>query len=138
MAKMKRKEVVSYWINSSDRDYQVMIDLFEKGHYTWSLFIGHLVLEKLLKAVYSQKVTWNPPLIHDLLRLAEKSNLDLDESKKDILDTITTFNIQARYDDYKLEFHDKCTKTFSEMWISHITELRTWMKDNHLHPLETI
>jgi len=25
-------------------------DLFEKGHYTWALFVGHLVLEKLLKA----------------------------------------------------------------------------------------
>jgi hypothetical protein len=70
--------------------------------------------------------------------LAEKSNLDLDEGEKDILDTITTFNIQARYDDYKLEFHKKCTKDFSEKWIRHITELRTWMKDNHLNPLEAI
>jgi HEPN domain-containing protein len=79
---MKEKEVTSYWTKSSDRDYQVMIDLFEKGHYTWSLFIGHLVLEKLLKAIYSQKFAQNPPLIHDLLRLAEKSNLDLDEGGK--------------------------------------------------------
>jgi len=26
--------------------------LLEKGHYTWCLFVGHLILEKLLKAIY--------------------------------------------------------------------------------------
>lgn len=51
---MATNEMIAYWVTSSDRDYQVMIDLFQKGHYTWSLFIGHLVIEKLLKAVCSQ------------------------------------------------------------------------------------
>jgi len=40
-------------INGSQNHYfQAMIHLFEKGDNTWSLFIGHLVLEKLLKAWY--------------------------------------------------------------------------------------
>ena len=125
--------MILYWVSSSDRDYKVMLDLLEKGHYSWSLFIGHLVLEKLLKAVYSQKYTKNPPLIHDLFRLAERSKLELNEDQKDILDTVTTFNIQARYDDYKLEFHNKCTKDFTEKWIRSIKEFRIWLKQNHLN-----
>lgn len=107
-------EMISYWVSSSDKDYQVMLDLFKNGHYTWALFIGHLAIEKLLKAIHSQQYLKNPPLIHDLLRLAEKCGFDLDEEQKDILDTVTTFNIQARYDDYKLEFFNKCTKDFTE------------------------
>jgi len=29
-----------------------MQSLLENRHYTWALFVGHLVLEKLLKALY--------------------------------------------------------------------------------------
>ncbi len=58
---MNQNEKLLYWIKNSDRDYQAMIHLFEKKHYTWSLFIGHLVLEKLLKALYTQNFSVNPP-----------------------------------------------------------------------------
>lgn len=129
---MKKNEMISYWIDSSDKDYQVLTLLFEKGHYTWSLFFGHLVLEKLFKALYSQKFSDNPPRIHDLYRLAEKCRLELEEQQKDELDTISTFNIQARYDDYKLEFYNKCTKDFAKKWIDTIKELRIWLKEHHL------
>jgi hypothetical protein len=49
-----------------------MIHLYEKKHYTWSLFIGHLVIEKLLKALYTQKFSNNPPYTHDLYRLSKR------------------------------------------------------------------
>lgn len=76
-----------------------MVHLFEKGDYSWSLFIGHLVLEKLLKACYVYKEDITPPFIHDLVRLSEKAGLPLTEEQKDIFDTISTFNLRVRYDD---------------------------------------
>jgi HEPN domain-containing protein len=126
------REMITYWTKSSDNDFQAMNHLFEKGHYTWALFVGHLVVEKLLKSLYAQTFEANPPFIHDLYRLAEKCSIDLDEDQKDSLDTITTFNIQARYDDYKMEFHKKCTKQFTKQWIDSIAELRKWIKEHHL------
>jgi HEPN domain-containing protein len=69
---MQQHEKITYWITSSDRDYQAMIHLYEKKHYTWSLFIGHLVIEKLLKALYTQKFSNNPPYTHDLYRLSKR------------------------------------------------------------------
>lgn len=48
---MKKEDILDYWIASSDHDFNAMVHLFEKGDYTWSLFIGHLVIEKLLKAM---------------------------------------------------------------------------------------
>jgi HEPN domain-containing protein len=127
---IKQEEFIAYWINSSDRDYQTMIHLFEKQDYTWALFIGHLVIEKLLKALYITKHSDNPPFIHDLVRLAEKCGLELDEAQKDTLDTVTTFNIRARYDDYRLEFYKKCTKDFTWQWIESIKDFRAWLKAN--------
>jgi HEPN domain-containing protein len=129
---MNKKDQIVYWLKSSDRDFQAMIHLFEKGDYTWSLFIGHLVLEKLLKACYVQHIDTTPPFIHDLIRLAEKTKIPLDENKKDLLDAISTFNIQARYDDYKMEFYKKCSKDFTVKWIETIKELRSWLHENFL------
>ena len=110
---MDKADLIKYWIDSSDRDFKAMQHLFEKKDYHWSLFMGHLVVEKLLKAYYVIKVDNNPPFIHNLTRLAEKSDLDLTEEQKDLLVTITTFNIRARYDDYKLAFYKTCTKKFT-------------------------
>ncbi len=106
-----------------------MHHLYEKGDFTWALFIGHLVIEKLLKAYYVQTVGANPPFVHNLLRLADQTNLNLDESQKDFLATVTTFNIRARYDDYKLEFYRTCTPQFTVQWIDQIEDFRLWIKN---------
>jgi HEPN domain-containing protein len=42
------EQLVGYWIGTSDDDYKTMENLFNSKDYHWSLFIGHLVLEKLL------------------------------------------------------------------------------------------
>jgi HEPN domain-containing protein len=47
---MNKEELMNYWIKSADRDLKTMNHLFEKNDYTWALFIGHLIIEKLLKA----------------------------------------------------------------------------------------
>jgi HEPN domain-containing protein len=126
---MNKEDVLHYWITSSDNDFSAMIHLFEKGDYTWSLFIGHLVIEKLLKAMVVYQTDITPPFIHDLVRLAEKASLSLTEEQRDILDTVSTFNLQARYDDYKMAFHGKCSQAFTEKWVDEIKGFRKWIKN---------
>lgn len=129
---MKKEELIAYWIKSSDNDFSTMQHLFEKQDYHWSLFIGHLVVEKLLKAYYVKTVDNNPPRIHNLLRIAEKTDLPLSEEQQDFLVSVTAFNLRARYDDYKMEFYKTCTKEFSEQWINEIKGFRTWIKNELL------
>lgn len=69
-----------YWKEAAERDHEAMRHLFENKDYHWSLFMGHLVIEKLLKAYYTKNKSDQPPFIHDLLRIAEKANLILSES----------------------------------------------------------
>ena len=99
----------------------------KKKDYHWALFVGHLVIEKLLKAYFIKKVNTNVPLIHDLLRLAESSGLEIKEEKL-FLATVTTFNIRTRYENYKENFRKLCTKKFTELWIAEIKAYRIWIK----------
>jgi len=125
---MTKEELLNFWETSSDKDFKTMEHLFNSKDYHWSLFIGHLVLEKLLKAVYVKNVGNTPAFIHDLSRLAEQAKLTLTEEQKDFLDLVTTFNIKARYPDYKKKFYKKCTKVFTTKNIEKIKEFRLWIK----------
>ncbi len=45
-------KVFNYWIASSDKDYNVMVDLYQSKNYSWALFLGHIVIEKLFSKKY--------------------------------------------------------------------------------------
>jgi len=121
-------KMTKFWLDSSEEDFETMITLFENKRYSWSLFIGHLMIEKLLKSLYVKLKNDYPPYIHNLLRLAEKCNLELNEEQRFILTTVTAFNINARYDDYKLSFQKICTPEFTTIWIEQLKDQRLWIK----------
>jgi HEPN domain-containing protein len=124
-----KDKIVNYWLDSSDDDFDTMMTMFESKRYSWSLFIGHLMIEKLLKALYVKVNNEFPPFIHNLLRLAEKCNLELNEQNTLFFVTVTAFNINARYDDYKMSFQKTCTPEFSAKWIEEIKIKRLWIKE---------
>ncbi len=128
---MNNIDLMNFWIESSDEDYNVMNVLHNNKKNSYCLFFGHLVIEKLLKALYAKNNKNAPyaPKSHDLLHLAEKTELELTERQEDLLDTITRFNMNARYDDYKKEFYLKCTDEYTEQQLKNIEEVRIWLKN---------
>lgn len=124
-----KQKVINYWITGSDDDYDTMIAMHDTKRYSWSLFIGHLMIEKLLKAYFVIINEDYPPFTHNLLKLAKDANLELSEEQKVNLTTITAFNLNTRYDDYKRSFNKKCTPGFTIEWINKIKAIRSWIKE---------
>ncbi len=125
-------KIVGFWVETSNDDYKTMVNLFKTKDYHWSLFIGHLVLEKLLKACVVKEIADNAPFTHDLTKLAKTTGFIFSEEQLDWLDTITTFHLNARYDSYKKAFYKKCTLIFTKEWFEKIDILRSWIKEEHL------
>jgi HEPN domain-containing protein len=121
-------KIIQFWIESSEEDYATMITLYENKRLSWSMFLGHLMIEKLLKALYVKKNNEYPPFTHNLLRLAEKCNLLLNEEQQLFYITVTAFNINARYDDYKMSFQKTCTPEFCAIWLDKIKNQQSWIK----------
>lgn len=109
-------EPVNYWKGSAADALDTSDKLFEAKKYQHSLFFLHLTLEKILKALYVHVKKISPLPIHDLVRLAEGCQVKLDEEQKMQLAEISTFNVAARYDDYKLKFYKKATLEYSKNW----------------------
>jgi HEPN domain-containing protein len=124
---MRKNTLIIYWVETANRDYKTMLNLYKSRDFHWSLFIGHLVIEKLIKAIYFKNISDNPPRTHDLLRLSESAKIRTTEEQKNALDLITTFNINARYPDYKQSFYKKCDYNFTTNSLEKIKELRIWL-----------
>ena len=127
---MGNLELMKHWEQSSDKNFETMLYNFKGGQFTWSLYFGHLVLEKLFKALYAKLHADEPhaPRIHNLIVLAKRCNLIVDGDKAQKLTLINTFHIEARYEDQKQDFYKQCTKKFSKEQIENIKELREWLK----------
>jgi HEPN domain-containing protein len=129
MSGKEKNRLVEFWIESSDRDFKAMNNMFKTKDYSWALFVGHLVIEKLLKAYFIKAMLGTPPFSHNLQFIASSSGLELSDRHLKILETITAFNMRARYDNEKRIFYLKCTKEFTEEWISEIKLFRVWIKE---------
>jgi HEPN domain-containing protein len=126
---MTLEEHICYWVESSEYDLKAAENMLQSGYFVWCLFIGHLALEKLLKAIFvltsNNKV---PPKIHNLIKLAELSNINMTKEQNDILDDINVFHIEGRYAKYKTELYKLANKEFTEENFHKILEQFSWLK----------
>ena len=122
-------KIQKHCMDTSDNDFETMEHLFQSKDYHWALFMGHIVVEKILKACVVRKTLAHAPFTHDLTRLAKVSGIEFSNDQLDWMDTITTFNMNARYDSYKQSFYLKCTPEFTKEWVEKIKILRSWIKE---------
>lgn len=130
---MELQEHIQYWVDGADHDLQAANILFANERYDWGLFLAHLVLEKILKALFVQNnQNALPPRTHNLVRLAEHTAVPLSEEQKMFLDEVSDFNMEVRYPEFKREFYKLCTKDFSERYFVRIKEMHEWLQSQIL------
>ncbi|HCS78698.1 TPA: DNA-binding protein [Patescibacteria group bacterium] len=125
---MTAQDVVEFWLAGANDALKTAEELMIAERYHHALFFCHLAVEKMLKSVYVTKIGNVPPPLHNLLLLTDKAKIKLPEATLEQLREINTFNVEARYDDYKLKFYKKATKDFSEKWFSVTKKLLLWLK----------
>jgi HEPN domain-containing protein len=127
---VEKQDYIRYWIKTSEDDLISMESVFLTGRYDWALFIGHLALEKILKAAWVKNNEGNiPTKTHNLLKISEEAKLEFEEEQILFLNRVTNFNLETRYPDYKLDFFKSCTKEFAEENIKKIKGLYECIKD---------
>ena len=128
---MKKEELINFWFESAENDLDTMRLLYKNKKNTWSLFIGHLVVEKLLKGliIRNNSDVLIVPKIHNLILLSQKAKLVVPKKIKEKIQVINTFNISARYDDYKKTFEEKCTDSYTKNQINNIEGVVKWLKE---------
>lgn len=132
---LKKQEAINwltYLKQESQESYETALDLFEDRHNHFALFFCHLALEKIIKACFLfQKNKFAPP-VHDLIFLVKKAGIALQKETITLLAEINTFNIRARYEDYKREFYKKATAEYTKKWLDTTHDLLEFFREKKL------
>ena len=122
-------KIVNYWIEASNHDLDVARSLFRTGKYDYCLFLCHLMLEKILKALVTKITKDHPPFTHNLLYLAGKSNLELSKSQIELLDQVNKFNMEIRYPEDLKVLSKKINKNYAKKYFTESKEIWKWLLD---------
>ncbi len=128
MKKIDTKKTISYWLEGAKYDLGVADAMFESRKYPYALFMGHLALEKLLKAFVVKNTKVHAPFSHSLPYLAEKSEVKIPEAMMIKLREFMEFHLEARYPDADKAFYKKCTKTYTADKLKELKGIFKWIE----------
>lgn len=128
---MNTAEKVEYWLGIADYDLDTAEAMYSTGRWMYVAFMCHQVIEKTLKAYWCATQEDEPPYIHNHKRLADGCGLYFRMSieQKDFLNTVTTYNIEARYPESKDALARKLDKEACRFIIDNTKTLQTWIKE---------
>ena len=123
------EKTTSYWFEGAKYDLGVANAMFKSKKYPYALFMGHLSLEKLLKALVVKRTKNHAPFSHSLPYLAERSGVTIPERILIKLREFMEFHFEARYPDANKAFYTKCTKAYTVKKLKEIKEVFSWVRD---------
>ena len=100
---MANKERADKWLDIVAEDLSVAELLFSNGHWLYTAFMCHQVIEKTLKAYWCVCRDDDPPYLHDHKKIAQGCGLytKMSEEQKNFMALIRDMNIEARYQEAK-------------------------------------
>lgn len=120
---MTQTDVAEAWKKGALEALDSSDKLFEFKKFDHSLFMLHLAIEKALKATYIKLKNEAAPYTHNLVRLAEKAGIDVDEQTQKDLVEISGFNVAGRYEEYKTQLYKRATPEYTSKWKARGKEL---------------
>jgi len=122
---MDIQKQVDYWRIGSKEDMSAAQVLFDKRKFRHCLFFAHLALEKALKAHVSLVTADVPPKIHNLVRLAELSRLEVSEDRLGFLRRFNLYQLEGRYPEQVMKI--RVTVKDARELLSTAKEMRLWL-----------
>ena len=85
------------WAERARYDLETARAMLASERFLYVLFCCQQAVEKMLKGLIAKRKDESPPRVHNLVRLAEFSSLELDEERADFLRELSGYYIQSRY-----------------------------------------
>ena len=122
---------VTYWIGIADYDLETADAMFITKRWLYVAFMCHQAIEKTLKAYWCATLPEDPPYTHSHKRLADGCGLysRMSKDQKDFINTVTNYNIEARYPEDKDELARTLTPQACRQMIDETKQLTQWIKD---------
>ena len=91
------RKYIAYWRDGALECWKDYENSIKGNRISFAMFAVHLSVEKALKAHVVKKTKDHPPMIHNLISLANIAGLKVSEQRLQIFSELNPLNIEARY-----------------------------------------
>ena len=129
---MTRDEQVQYWLDIANYDLDTAEAMHQTGRWLYVAFMCHQVIEKTLKDYWCATRDDDPPYTHSHQRLTTGCGIydEMSDDQRDFLDTITNYNIEARYPEDKEELTRTLTPQACRQMIDETKQMQQWIEEH--------
>ena len=122
------KKAAQNWFDSASYDLRTAQTLFVSGRYLYVVFMCHLAIEKMLKAVVAERTGQMPPKTHSLMRLADLTKVELPDDHAPIIKHLDGASVPIRYPSDLKELQRTYTRKATAAILQQTRDLLRWLK----------
>jgi HEPN domain-containing protein len=116
------------WLKGADYDLESARYMLSSQRYLYVVFLCHLALEKLLKALVSEVTQTQAPRSHDLVYLIKRSGISPDSRHMDFISIMNNASIITRYpEDFQLAIKEFSVDIAGD-YLQKTEEVIKWLK----------
>jgi HEPN domain-containing protein len=116
------------WIALADYDLETARHMLKTGRNLYVIFLCHLTLKKMLKALATETTQSVPFKTHDLILLVKKGGLELPQECLEFIGKINSASIPTRYPEDLRRALKVYPKSVARDYLKQTTEIIQWLK----------
>lgn len=115
------------WAAQARYDLETAKALFESGRYIYVMFFCQQAVEKMLKGIIAKKANETPPRIHNLMQLASRAGIEINEERAGLFRELSQYYIQSRYPEEISAIADGITSQMAGSTIVRTEAAAQWL-----------
>ena len=118
------------WLASAEYDLETARQMHATGRYVYVVFMCHLAVEKVLKALVGEATGGAPPRTHDLVRLANLGGVSLDADLERFLAELTDAQTGTRYGAVLSQAVARYPEMVARRYLDRSAEVIMWLRSD--------
>jgi HEPN domain-containing protein len=124
-------KIAKNWVATSNYDIQTADAMYKAGRYLYVVFMSHLAIEKMLKALLAHKYPENvPPKIHNLINLSQRAEIALPENLNDFLQRLDNVSVVTRYPEDLRTLSKEFNQDTAKLILTDTKRMIKWLKQH--------
>ena len=124
-------KMVKNWVSTSKYDLRTAEAMYRAGRYLYVVFMCHLAIEKMLKALLADQYPEDaPPKIHNLINLAQRTEISLPGDLRDFLQRIDNVSVMTRYPEDLRTLSREFNKDTVKRILTDTKRMIKWLKQH--------
>ena len=119
---------VQNWLKMAEYDLSTAEHMLKSNRNIYVIFMCHLVIEKLLKAIHVKVFSRTPPKTHDLILLVQRTSVTFSDEMMDFIGKLNNASVATRYPQNLSELKASYPKKVAEEYLKETKKVARWLK----------